>query len=155
MNIYKKNLLFRSHPRGLVYAAAVSLVLIGRIRTTCRPKPCPSPPPPYLSPNPARDNKKTGVGRGGAAAGHLLPPVLRPHSLTALNHHTCQRPLSYLIGHPSIERTPLSEPQSRRRPRLWNNGALRGRGGLPRRGVRLDGGGLGGKTHVLLEIPPL
>ncbi len=30
MNLYEKNLLFRSHPRGLVYAAAVSLVLIGR-----------------------------------------------------------------------------------------------------------------------------
>ncbi len=41
----KKNLLFRSHPRGLVYATAVSLVLFGRMWTTCRPKPCPSPPP--------------------------------------------------------------------------------------------------------------
>ncbi len=31
MNLYKKNLLFRSHPRSLVYATAVSLVLIGRV----------------------------------------------------------------------------------------------------------------------------
>jgi hypothetical protein len=135
MNLYKKNLLFRSHPRSLVYAAAVSLVLIGHKRTTCRPKPCPSPPPPYLSPIPARDNKRTGVGRGGAAVGHLLPPVLRPHSLTALTHHICQRLLSYLIGHPSMERMPLSEPQSRRCPRLWNNGALGERGGGGCQGV--------------------
>ncbi len=38
--------LFRSHPRGLVYAAAVSLVLIGHMRTTCGPKPYPPPHPP-------------------------------------------------------------------------------------------------------------
>jgi hypothetical protein len=32
----------------------------------------------------------------------------------------------------------------------------KGRGGLPRRGARLDGGGgSGGKMHVLLETPPL
>ena len=117
--LYKKNLLFRSHPRGLVYAAAVSLVLIGHIRTTCRPKPySPPPPPPYLSPTPDRDGKRTGVGRGGAAAGHLLPPMLRPHSLTALTPHICQKPLAYLIGHPSIESTPLSEPWIQRLARL-------------------------------------
>jgi hypothetical protein len=49
MSLYKKNLLFRSHPRGPVYVAAVSLVLIGHIRTTCRPKPYPSPHPLFVS----------------------------------------------------------------------------------------------------------
>jgi hypothetical protein len=146
MSLYKKNLLFRSHPRSLVYAAAVSLVLIGHIRTTCRPKPCPSPPPPYLSPIPARDNKRTGVGRGGAAVGHLLPPVLRPRSLTALTHHICQRLLPYLIGHPSMERTPLSEPpEPEMSPPLEQRsfGGERG-GGCQGEEKKPDGGGGGG-----------
>ncbi len=136
MNLYEKNLLIRSHPRSLVYAAAVSLVLIGYMRTTCRPKPCPSPPPHPLfvsSPCPGT-TRESGWGGGRVAAGHLLPPVLRPNSLTALTRHICQWHLSYLIGHPFIERTPLSEPQSRRCPRLHNNRDLKGGGGLPRRG---------------------
>ncbi len=54
--------MFRSHPRSLVYATAMSLVLIGHMWTTCRPKPCPSPlPTPYLSPVP---DLRTGEGRG-------------------------------------------------------------------------------------------
>jgi hypothetical protein len=76
MNLYKKNLLFRSHPRGPVYAAAVSLVIIGRMGPRVDPSHVPPLPTPYLPQIPARDNKRTGVGRGGAAVGHLLPPVL-------------------------------------------------------------------------------
>ncbi len=65
MNLYEKNLLLRSHPRSPVYAAAVSLVLIGYMRTTCRLKPCPSPSlPPICLKSLARDIKRTGEGRG-------------------------------------------------------------------------------------------
>ena len=31
--MYEKNLLFRTHPRGLVYAAVFSVVLIGHVKT--------------------------------------------------------------------------------------------------------------------------
>ena len=48
------------------------------------------PPPPYLSPAPCQGYKRIGVGGGGAAVGHLLPPGPRPHSLTALTLHICQ-----------------------------------------------------------------
>jgi hypothetical protein len=65
------------------------------------------------------------------AAGHLLSPALQPNSLTALIHHIRQTHLSYLMGHPSLERTPLSEPQSQRRQ-------------SQRRGEELGGGGRGG-----------
>ncbi len=65
MNLCKKNLLFRSHPRSLVYATAVSLVLIGCMWTTCRPKPCPSPfPTPYLSPVPDQGHQENWGGEG-------------------------------------------------------------------------------------------
>ena len=52
----------------------------------------PPPPPPYLSPAPCQGYKRIGVGGGGAAVGHLLPPGLRPHSLMALTLHICQLP---------------------------------------------------------------
>ncbi len=65
MNLYEKNLLFRSHPRSPVYAAAVSLVLIWYMMTMCRPKPCPSPSlPPICLKSLARDIKRTVEGRG-------------------------------------------------------------------------------------------
>ncbi len=65
MNLYEKNLLFRSHPRSPVYATAVSLVLIGRMRTTCRPKPCPSPlPNPYLPQVPDQRHQENRGGEG-------------------------------------------------------------------------------------------
>ncbi len=65
MNLYEKNLLFRTHPRSPVYAAAVSLVLIGYMRTTCRPKPCPSPlPTPHLSQVPDQGQQENRGGEG-------------------------------------------------------------------------------------------
>ncbi len=64
MNLYQKDLLFRSHPRGPVYAAAVSLVLIGHIGTTCRPKPCPSPPTPLFVSNPYQGQQENWGGKG-------------------------------------------------------------------------------------------
>ncbi len=64
-----------------------------------------------------------------------VSPVLRPNSLKALIHQICQRPLSHLTGHPSLERTPLSEPQSQRCPCLPTTTELGERGGgVPRRG---------------------
>ncbi len=116
---------FRSHPRGLVYAAANSLVLIGRMWTTCNPSLTPPPlHPPFVSKSLTRATKGARVEGGGVAVGHLLPPVLRPNSPTALIHHICQRQLSHLTGHPSLERTPLSEPQSQRCPpsQQWSLG---------------------------------
>jgi hypothetical protein len=92
------------------------------------------------------------VGRGGAAVGHLLPPGLRPHSLTALTLHICQTPLSYLMGHPSIESTPLSEPWIQRltcpplKQRSLGGGGKKGGGGggdLRERGQAWWGGGRG------------
>ncbi len=154
MNLCKKNLLFRSHPRGLVYATAVSLVLIGRMWTTCKPKPYSSPPPYPLfvsSPWPGT-SREPGWGGGGVAVGNLLSPVLRPDSPTALIHQIRQLPLSYLMGHPSLERTPLSEPQSQRYPCLSTTTELgRGGGVSKERRWSLVGerGGQGGKTHVL------
>ena len=60
--------------------------------TTWGPKPYPPTPPPYLSPTLCQGCRRIGVGRGGAAVGHLLPPGPRPHSLTALTLHICQLP---------------------------------------------------------------
>jgi hypothetical protein len=141
------NLLFRSHPRSPVYATTVSLVLIGRMWTTCKPKPY-SPPPPHplfvSSPRPGT-SREPGWGGGGVAVGHLLSPALRPNSLTALIHHIRQRHLSYLMGHPSLERTSLSEPQSQRCPRLDNNGAWGG-GGYQGEEKKLGGGEGGGRA---------
>ncbi len=94
----------------------------------------PSPPPICLQ-SLTRDIKGAGVEGGGVAVGHLLSPELRPNSLTALIHQICQRLLSHLMGHPSLERTPLSEPQSQRCPRLTTQRSLGEKGGgLPRRG---------------------
>ncbi len=112
------------------------------------------PPPPHplfvSSPWPGT-SREPGWGGGGVAVGHLLSPVLRPNSSTALIHHICQLPLSYLMGHPSLERTPLSESQSQRCPCLSTTTELgrgEGRGGgLPRRGDEAWwGGGGAGKS---------
>ena len=121
--------MFKSHPRSLVHAAAGSLVLIGRMWTTCNPSLTPPPPPPPIClQSLTRDTKGAGVEGGGVAVGHLLPPALCPNSLTALIHQMCQLQLSHLTGHPSLERTPLSEPQSQRCPCLSTTTELGGGG---------------------------
>ena len=51
----------------------------------------PHPHPPFVS-DPLSGVQEDGVGRGGAAVGHLLSPGPRPHSLTALTLHICQLP---------------------------------------------------------------
>jgi hypothetical protein len=41
--------MFRTHPRGLVYAAVFSVVLIGLVKTHVGTQAIPPPPPPLLS----------------------------------------------------------------------------------------------------------
>ncbi len=95
-------------------------------------------------------SREPGWGGGGVAVGHLLSPVLRPKSPTALIHQICQLPLSHLMGHPSLVRTPLSEPQRQRCPCFTTTTELGGGGGVTKeRRWGLMGGGQGGKTHVL------
>ncbi len=84
MNLYKNNLLFRSHPRGLVYVAAVSLILIGHIRTTCRPKP--------------------GGGGGGGGGGGAGAAVISAGSPFYRENAP--------VGVPEPEMTPPPEPRS-------------------------------------------
>ncbi len=159
MNLYKKNLLFRSHPRGLVYATAVSLVLIGRMWTMCKPKPYSPPlPTPYLSPVPDQGHQKSRGGEG-------------EESLLVISCLLCSNrilPRLWSIIYASFPchiwwvtllwRTPLSEPQSQRCPCLSTTMELGG-GGLPRRGDEAWWGGGGGAGRenacVVFEIPPL
>ncbi len=131
MNLYKRNLLFRSHPRGPVYAAAVSLVLIGHIRTTCRPKPCPSPPSPYLSPVPARDHKRTGVKKGRSRC----RPSPASYAPTAFSHGSdpSYMPVAAVIsdGLPFYrENAPVGAPRAGDDPASRATELLREKGGV-------------------------
>ncbi len=96
-------------------------------------------PPPPTSSTPiclqslTRDIKRTGVGRGRSrcwSSPVSCAPTEFSHGSDPSN---MLAPPAHLMGHPSLERTPLSEPQSQRCPCLDNNGAWGG-GGLPRRG---------------------
>ena len=137
MNLYKKNLLFRSHPRGPVYAAAVSLVLIGHIRTTCRPKPCPSPHPLFVS-SPCQGQQES-WGEKGRSRCRPSPASYAP---TAFSHGSdpSYMPVTAVIydGPPFYrENAPVGAPEPEMTPpleqRSFGGG---GRGGwLPRRGV--------------------
>jgi hypothetical protein len=112
----------------------------------CASQALPLPPPlhpPFVSKSLTRDTKGAGVEEGGVAVGHLLPPVLWQNSPTALIHQICQRHLLHLMGHPSLERTPLSEPQSQRCPASQQR-SLGGGGVTKERRWNLLGGG-GGK----------
>ncbi len=58
INYVGKNLLFRTHSRGLVYAAVFSVVLIGHVkRPTWGPKPYPPPHPPICLQPPVRGTR--------------------------------------------------------------------------------------------------
>ncbi len=145
MNLYKKNLLFRSHPRGLVYAAAVSLVLIGHIRTTCRPKPCPSPHPLFVS-NPCQGQQENWGGKGRSRC-RPSPASCAP---TAFSHGSDP---SYMPGATVIsdrppfhrENAPVGAPEPEMTPPLEQQSFG---GGLPRRGAKLDGGGGAGRENA-------
>ncbi len=108
----------------------------------------PPPHPLFVSSPWPGTSRELGWGRGGVAVGHLLSPLLRPNSLTVLIHQICQIPLSYLMGHLSVERTPLSEPQSQRCPRFNNNGASGGWGVAKERRRSLMGGGGAGRENA-------
>ena len=93
--MYKKNLLFRTHPRGLVYAAVFSVVLIGHVKTHVGTQAIPPPPTPRRG---TRLGGGGGLGRekhlwlentsspGKKFNGplHLVPPTLLPWMAASL-----------------------------------------------------------------------
>ena len=112
----------------------------------------PSPsPPPFVFKSLTRDPKGAGVEGGGGAVGHLLPPTLRLNSPTALIHQLCQRHLSHLMGHPSLERTLLLEPQSQRCPASQQR-SFGGGGGYQGEEVKPAGGGEGEERALALFL---
>jgi hypothetical protein len=153
MNLYKKNLLFRSHPRSPVYATAVSLVLIGRMRTTCRPKPCPSPlPTPYLFQVPDQGHQEN-RGRRGRSRCWSSPVSCAP---TEFSHGSdpSYMPVAPVISDRSPfygENTPVGAPEPKMSPPSQQRSFGGGRGGGYQGEERslMGGGGQGGKTHVL------
>ena len=63
--MYEKNLLFRTHPRGLVYAAVFSVVLIGHVKTHVGTQAIPPPPPtPLFVSSPLSGVQEDRGGRG-------------------------------------------------------------------------------------------
>jgi hypothetical protein len=157
MNLYKKELTVQvPSKRSCVcysHLSGTNWAYVDHVQTQALfPPPLPTP---YLSPVPDQGHQESWGGGGGVAVGHLLSPVLGPNSPTALIHQICQPHLSYLMGHPSLERTPLSEPQSQRCPCLSTTAELgKGGGGYQGEEMKLGGGegmggGQSGKTHVL------
>jgi hypothetical protein len=160
MNLYKKNLLFRSHPRGLVHATAVSLVLIGRMWTTCKPKPYSYPlPTPYLSPVPDQGHQES---RGGEGEELLLAiscllcsdrilPRLWSIKYASLTCHIWWVTLLWR-EHPCRSPRAKDVPASRQKRSLEGRG-----GGYQGEGWSLVGGGGAGRENacVVFEIPPL
>jgi hypothetical protein len=131
MNLYKKNLLFRSHPRGPVYAAAVSLVLIGHIRTTCRPKPCPPPPTPLFVSSPCQGPQEN-WGEKGRSRCRPSPASYAP---TAFSHGSdpSYMPVAAVIsdGSPFYrENAPVGAPRAGDDPVSRTTELLREGGGV-------------------------
>jgi hypothetical protein len=151
MNLYKKNLLFRSHPRSPVYATAVSLVLIGRMWTMCRPKPHPPPSsPPICLKSLTRDIKRTGVGRGRSRC-WSSPVSCAP---TEFSHSsdpsfTPEAPVIFDGSPFSGQNTPVGAPEPKMSPPRQQRslGGKRGReGGYQGEEKSLVGGGGGGRA---------
>ena len=127
------------------------------------------PHPPICLQPPVRDDKRTEVRGGGAAAGHLLPSVLRPHSLTALTLHICQLSPVISDGPPFYrENAPVGALKSEMSPPLgqrsfgWGGGVTKERneawrGGGREKRVWLENTSSPGKkfTGPLHLIPPI
>ena len=131
MNLYKKNLLFRSHPRGPVYAAAVSLVLIGHIRTTCRPKPYPSPHPLFVS-SPCQGQQES-WGEKGRSRCRPSPASCAPTAFSHGSDPSYMPAATVISDRPPFyrENAPVGAPEPEMTPPL-NNGAFGGGGGVGR-----------------------
>ena len=131
MNLYKKNLLFRSHPRGLVHATAGSLVLIGRMWTTCRPKPYSSPPPhPLFVSSPCQGQQESWGEKGRSSC----RPSPASYALTAFSHGSdpSYMPVAAVIsdGSPFYrENAPVGVPRAGDDPASRTTELLRGGGG--------------------------
>jgi hypothetical protein len=143
MNLYKKNLLFRSHPRGLVYVAAVSLVLIGHIRTTCRPKPCPSPHPLFVF-NPCQGQQENWGGKGRSRC-RPSPASCAPTAFSHASDPSYMPAATVISDRPPFyrENAPVGAPRDGDDPASGTT-ELWGGGGLPRSGVEACWGGGGG-----------
>ncbi len=122
----------------------------------------PYPPPPLHSPFVSKSLTRDTKGAGGRGRGRCwsssasYAPAEFSHGSDPSNMPVH---LSFLMGHPSLDRTPLSEHQSQRCPAQQQR-SLRGGGGggrEPRRGSEAGRGwGDGGKRMCcIFEIPPL
>ncbi|MFN9906166.1 MAG: hypothetical protein ACK56F_08595 [bacterium] len=90
------------------------------------------------------------MGGGGAAAGHLLPPGPRPHSLTALTLHICQWHPVISEGSPFYgEHAPVGALETETSPPLGQR-SFRGGGGSKERDEAWRGGGGGREKHLWL-----
>ncbi len=119
IELIKKNLLFRSHPRSLVYAAAVSLVLIGRIGPRVDPSHVPPPPYPLFVSSPCQGQQEN---QGEEGEEPLSAISCLPCS-TVFSHGS---DLSYMPGATLIsdrppfyrENTPVGAPEPEMSPPL-------------------------------------
>jgi hypothetical protein len=140
-----------------VHATAVSLVLIGHMWTTCKPKPYSSPPslPPICLQSLTRDIKRAGVGRGRSrcwSSPVSCAPTKFSHGSDSSN---MPAPSVLFNGSPfSGENTPVGASEPKMSLPDDNNGAWGEGRGLPRRGDEAWWGG-GENTCVMFEIPPL
>ena len=146
--MYEKNLLFRTHPRGLVYAAVFSVVLIGHVKTHVGTQAIPPPPTPLFVSSPLSGVQEDRGGRGRSRC-WSSPASWAP---TAFSHGSDP---SYMSDAPVIsdgppfyrEHAPVGALDTETylpASETTELGGGGGKGGVSRRGARLGGGGGGG-----------
>ena len=152
--MYEKNLLFRTHPRGLVYAAVFSVVLIGHVKTHVGTQAIPPPPTPLFVSSPLSGVQEDRGGRGRSRC-WSSPASWSP---TAFSHGSDP---PYMPVAPGIsdgppfyrEHAPVGALETETSPPLEQRGL--GGGGLQGEGLGLvggeGGGGLGREKHLWLE----